>query len=121
MSTFSSQNAIYEDFVSVDKTVYNETAIKNSITNILLTRIGSMPGRPTFGSRVHEIPFSPNDVVTKTILKKVISEALARWEHRIIFNDVVIESNEANNLKAQVQFKYKDTGLLGAVSVQLLG
>ena len=75
MSTFSSFDKLYEDFVKPNSTVFDENAIKNSITNILLTHRGKMPGRPTFGSRIMQIPFSQNDEITKVLLKRIIEEA----------------------------------------------
>ena len=59
--------------------MFDEKAIHNSIKNILLTRIGSMPGKPTFGSRIMEIPFNQNDEVTHALLKQIIEEALKQW------------------------------------------
>ena len=65
MPTFSSATSLYEDFVNPEETVFDENAISNALHNILNTRIGSMPGRPTFGSRIYEVPFEPNDDSTK--------------------------------------------------------
>ena len=99
---------------------YDENAIKNSITNILLTHRGKMPGRPTFGSRIMQIPFSQNDEITKVLLKRIIEEALVAWEDRIKFNDVEIIENKENKLVADIKYYFKDTGMNGSVSITLL-
>lgn len=117
--TFSSYTNLYEDFLKADATVFDEKAIHNSIRNILLTRIGSMPGKPTFGSRVMEIPFNPNDSVTHILLKQIVEEALKTWENRITFRDVEILANEVNSLEVKIVYKYKDSGLSGSIQLDL--
>ena len=69
--TFSSDERLYEDFNTPEKTVFDEEAIKNSIRNILLTPIGTMPGKPDFGSRLLEDPFNQNDVSNKSSLRGI--------------------------------------------------
>ena len=118
--TFSSYYNLYEDFLKANTTVFDEKAIHNSIKNILLTRIGSMPGKPTFGSRIMEIPFNQNDEVTHTLLKQIIEEALKQWEHRVTFKEVEIVVNEVNSLTAKIYYKYKDSGLQGSVELDLI-
>lgn len=120
MSTFSSFDKLYEDFMKPDTTVFDESAIKNSITNILLTHKGKMPGRPTFGSRIMQIPFSPNDDITHTLLKRIVKEALVAWETRIEFDDVDIIESKENKLVANIKYRFKDTGMNGSVSITLL-
>jgi hypothetical protein len=120
MSTFSNSNALYEDFLEPDSTEFDEKAIGHAIKNILKTHIGTMPGRPTFGSRVLEIPFNQNDIATQIMLKEVVEEALKRWESRIIFKNVKIISNEVNNLVAKIEYYFKDTGINGSLSITLL-
>ena len=118
--TFSSYYNLYEDFLKANTTVFDEKAIHNSIKNILLTRIGSMPGKPTFGSRIMEIPFNQNDEVTHTLLKQIIEEALKQWEHRVTFKEVEIVVNEVNSLTAKIYYKYKDSGMQGSVELDLI-
>ena len=120
MSTFSNLDALYEDFLEPNSTEFDEKAIGHAIKNILKTHLGTMPGRPDFGSRILEIPFSQNDTITQLILKEVVEEALKRWESRVIFRDVKILSNELNNLVAKIEYYYRDTGINGSLSISLL-
>lgn len=104
--------ALYNDYRKVNTTVTDAAAINNSIKNILLTPRGSMPGKPTFGSRIHEVLFSNIDYITKDIMKNFIQEALSKWEPRIIVLDVIIEDvPEYNKLIATINYRYRDTGL----------
>lgn len=118
--TFSSSSALYEDFVTPDITTYDERAISNALTNILNTRIGSMPGRPTFGSRIHEIPFEPNDDATRLFLIRVIEEAIKKWEKRIIIKNIDVVVSKENTLVALIDYYFRDASLNGRARVTLL-
>jgi phage baseplate assembly protein W len=104
--------ALYTDFRRANTTVTDAAAINNAIKNILLTRKGSLPGKPEFGSRIEEVLFSQIDSVTKGILARYIKEALARWEKRIIVVDVGVEAvPEYNKVIATISYIYRDKGL----------
>lgn len=104
--------ALYTDYVTVEGTNTDAAAINNAIRNILFTPIGSLPGKPTFGSNLHKVLFSPLDSVTEGIMKRYIKEALKTWEKRIIVYDVVVESvPEYNKLIATIHYEYRDKGL----------
>lgn len=120
MSTFSSDDKLYEDFLTPKSTVFDEQAIKNSIRNILLTNIGSMPGRPTFGSRLLEIPFSQNDSSTRLMIQRLVLECLSKWEKRIIITNVSFPDTSYNNLIVKIDFYFKDASINSTVSISLL-
>lgn len=104
--------SLYTDFRKVNTTVTDAAAINNSIRNILLTRIGSMPGNPTFGSSIHEVIFNQMDGITETILENFIKEALQKWENRITVLSVIIEeAPEFNKIIATLNYVYRDKGL----------
>lgn len=104
--------ALYTDYVEMNTTETDAKAINHAIRNILFTRIGSMPGKPTFGSNIHKVLFAPIDHITKNLMKRYIKEALAIWEDRIIVMDVTIEEvPEYNKLIANIEYKYRDAGL----------
>lgn len=120
MSTFSSSDKLYEDFLTPKSTIFDENAIKNSIRNILRTNIGDMPGRPTFGSRLLEIPFSQNDSTTKLALQRLIAECLSKWEKRIVLTNITFPDTAYNNLIVKIDFYFIDASLNSTVSVSLL-
>lgn len=117
--SFSSDEKLYEDFIKCDETVFDEKAIGNSIRNILLTPLGSMPGKPEFGSRLLEVPFSPNDDSTRILATRVVYEALVRWEKRIIFLGLVIHQKE-NTIKLNIKYRFKDSSFTGSLGLDLL-
>lgn len=118
--TFSSNYNLYEDFISADKTNFDENAIRNAIRNILLTQKGSMPGRPTFGSRILEIPFNMNDYSTKVLIRRLVYEALKKWEKRIVFTGISFPETSYNKLVVKIDYYFRDASLKASVSVSLL-
>lgn len=104
--------AIYTDYVRMNSTETDAKAINHAIKNILFTRMGSMPGKPTFGSNLYKVLFAPLDHITQNLMKRYIKEALATWEERIIVLNVDIEAvSEYNKLIATITYEYRDAGL----------
>lgn len=104
--------ALYTDYVEVDDTNTDAAAINNAIKNILFTPLGSLPGKPRFGSRLNEILFAPIDFTTKDLMQRFIFEALRDWEERIIVDNVTINDvPEYNRLIATIDYRYRDKGL----------
>ena len=86
--------SLYIDFVNPAAVCTDENSINNAIRNILLTPIGTLPGKPTFGSRIMELVFSQIDALTIKLLRNIIIEALDFWELRINIIDVQIRQEE---------------------------
>lgn len=104
--------ALYTDYTSVNETVTDAKAINNAIKNILFTPKGSMPGKPTFGSDLFKLIFSPLDHITKDLAKRYIREALRDWEKRIIIRKIDIKDiPEYNRLIINLEYVYRDKGL----------
>ena len=103
---------LYTDMNSTTSNAFDASAINNAIKNILSTRIGSMPGKPTFGSNLHSIIFEPIDHITTNIIKNLVQEALYEWESRILVNGVTVsEVPEFNKVVASIDYNYRDKGL----------
>jgi phage baseplate assembly protein W len=102
----------YFDYVTPTSVVTNETAINNAIRNILTTRIGSLPGKPSFGSNVMNIVFELIDGKnTVDILKNNIMYSLIKWEPRISINSInVKEIPEYNRIVANISYSYNILG-----------
>jgi phage baseplate assembly protein W len=104
--------ALYTDYTSVNETVTDAKAINNAIKNILFTPKGSMPGKPTFGSDLFKLIFSPLDHITKDLAKRYIREALRDWEKRIVIRKIDIKDiPEYNRLIINLEYVYRDKGL----------
>jgi len=103
---------LYTDYRQPNSTVTDAAAINNAIRNILLTRKGSVPGKPTFGSDIQQVLFNQMDYVNKNVLKNFIREALEKWEKRVTIVDVVVTEDAAyNRIIATLSYIYRDKGL----------
>lgn len=111
---------LYKDYRTPNTFDYDAQAINNAIRNILLTPLGSLPGKPSFGSRLYQIPFSQLDHITIDLLKKIIEEAIRKWETRIQIISIEIESAEAyNKIIATINYTYTDQELNRASQLSL--
>lgn len=85
------------------------SAMHSEIEEAISIIIGTSPGervmRPTFGCRIHELVFAPNDPSTYGLARRYILEALGMWEPRIEVVDVQIEPSSTE----------RDMGLLQIV------
>lgn len=75
--------------------------IKQSILIILTTIPGERVMRPDFGCRIHELVFAPNNRQTAVQAERYITQALQRWEPRIVLNTVMAQP--ANRLTTEVE------------------
>ena len=97
----------FTDDVSVVK---NESAIKQSIKNLILTQPGEKPFQPNVGSRVTALLFEPLDPFTADALKEEIINTINQYEPRVQLQTVyvtpIIEGNKLN-----VTIEYQVVGL----------
>jgi hypothetical protein len=112
--------SLYIDFVTSNSLNTDEQAINNAIRNILCTQLGTLPGKPTFGSRLHELVFAQMDSLTINMMKTVIKEALDYWEKRITIVNIDVEPEEAyNRMIATITYSYRDEGQFTTTQVSL--
>jgi uncharacterized protein len=62
--------------------------IEQAIRIILSTTPGSRVMRPTFGCRLRELVFAPNNSATAAQARRFVEEALGMWEPRITVHKV---------------------------------
>jgi phage baseplate assembly protein W len=112
---------MYKDMNDFESNAEGINAINNSIRNILMTRRGSVPGKPRFGSDLYKIIFYPLDHLTEAMARNFIMEALNEFETRIIVSDIVFKKvEEYNKLIININFRYKDVEI-GTSSSALQG
>jgi len=103
---------MYVDYVTPSDTVIDTKAINNALTNILMTRRGSMPGKPFFGSDLYKVIFSQLDHITINIIKTMITDSLSEYEPRIeILNIDIKDIPEFNKVVTSIYYRYMDNGL----------
>lgn len=85
--------------------------ITQAIQIILGTPLGSRVMRPTFGCRLHELVFAPNNSETAAQARRYVEEALGMWEPRIRVTKLEIgpDPNDAHVLLIEIEYEIKAT------------
>jgi len=84
--------------------------IRESILTILGTQYGERTMRPKFGCNLKSLVFSPNNAATANLARHYVEEGLTTWEPRIILDQVIVESDNANGcLLINIHYKIKST------------
>jgi len=82
--------------------------VRHSIQQILLTRRGSLPFKPTFGSRIPERVFDPSN--SSALIRADAEEALLIWEKRIDLLSVEsVPTTEFGFLRYKVVYRLKSS------------
>jgi phage baseplate assembly protein W len=85
--------------------------LEQSIQIILGTSPGQRLMRPTFGSRLHELIFAPNNSQTIAQARRYVEEALGMWEPRIRLTNVDVHPDPKQDhcLVIEIDFEVKAT------------
>ncbi len=81
--------------------------IEQAIRIILTTTPGQRVMRPTFGCRLRELVFAPNNSTTAAQARRFVEEALGMWEPRIIVKGVEARPDEANPHCMVIEITYQ--------------
>lgn len=81
--------------------------IEQAIRIILTTTPGQRVMRPTFGCRLRELVFAPNNSTTAAQARRFVEEALGMWEPRIIVKGVEARPDEANSHCMVIEITYQ--------------
>lgn len=78
---------------------------------ILSTSPGQRVMRPTFGCKLHELVFAPNNSHTAAHARRYVEAALGMWEPRItvLHVDAQLDSQDTNRLIIDIEYKVKAT------------
>ena len=88
-----------------------ESDIEASIRIILGTARGERRMRPTFGSRIHELVFAPDNASTWGLMQEYVQDALEQWEPRIevLSVDAAADPDDAATLLVNILYQVKAT------------
>lgn len=89
----------------------DRSELQQSILVILSTSPGQRVMRPTFGCRLQDLVFSPNNTHTMAQIKRYVEEALGMWEPRInvIRVDAQPDAQDASRLLIDIEYEVKST------------
>ncbi len=91
------------------------TSERNELEQAILIILSTSPGqrvmRPTFGCRLHELVFAPNNSQTAAQARRYVEEALGMWEPRIRVERVEVhpDAEDAARLVIEVDYTIKST------------
>ena len=89
--------------------------INQCIAIILLTKKGTVPHRPTFGSDIYKYIDYPINEATPNIVREA-TDAITMWEARIKIKSIKVEIEESN-LTVKVEWTLKNTSTTGRAEV----
>lgn len=88
--------------------IHDDIAISNSLKNIFSTPKGTLPGKPYFGTILHQMLFEPIDAITEEIMIGIIKNEIAKFEPRISIISISFDNlPEYNKVVINIQYKYK--------------
>jgi phage baseplate assembly protein W len=84
---------------------------QNDIEQAIRIILGTAPGervmRPTFGCRLHELVFAPNNATTHGLMAYYVEKALEQWEPRIEVLHVGILMDPAQDGVLLIDIRYR--------------
>lgn len=73
--------------------------------------LGTSPGqrvmRPTFGCKLHELVFAPNNSYTAAQARRYVEEALGMWEPRINVTEVEVHPDPDDHSRMMIEIQYE--------------
>jgi hypothetical protein len=90
--------------------VGGEAAIRQSIFIIIHTVPGERVMRPDFGCEIHSLIFAPANFETAVLAERYVREALARWEPRIVVEEVVVEFGDTKRGEMFINVTFRMRG-----------
>jgi len=83
----------------------NETAVVNSIKNLILTNHYERPFQPDIGSNVRRLLFENMDTITATTLQQEIIQTIQNYEPRATISTIAVSPDYDNNgFKVYMEF-----------------
>ncbi len=89
-----------------------EASVRQAIRIILSTRPGEQLMRPEFGAGLEDFVHEPNTLTTRRRIYDRITEALARWESRILLDrvDVSEMAGQPTQVRVEILYRLRRTG-----------
>lgn len=84
-----------------------QESVRQSIKIILSTRPGERIMRPAFGAGLENMLHQQNTLTTRRQIRDLITEALQRWEKRIVLDRVDVWEVEDHPTSVRVEIAYR--------------
>ena len=101
-------------------------SVRELIQVLLSTRPGEQLMRPGFGAGLENLLTEPNTVATRSRIKDLITDALKRWEQRIVVDGIAVDpvsdaaSGVADGVRVEIAYRHKRTGAPARIGLSLV-
>jgi len=83
-----------------------ELNVRECLCIILRTSVGERVGRPAFGCGINRMLGEPNSVATLRLIQDEVTQAVSRWEPRVVADQVTAKVNEQDQRDVDVMIRY---------------
>jgi phage baseplate assembly protein W len=80
--------------------------LKENIINILMTGIGERVMRRDYGAGLRQLLHDPNNDALRAIAQHQVAKALARFEQRVLLQDLQIDQDTAGESGVSIRLQY---------------
>lgn len=89
-----------------------EQSIRDQIRIILMTHPGEMLLHPRFGAALDSVLHEPNTLSTRRRIRDMVQKSIARWERRIVLDQVDVWEVEdrPQAVRVEIAYRIKRTG-----------
>lgn len=120
---FLSKNSFTGDF----NLVRDLSAVRQSVKNIILTRMSERPFELKFGASPYDLMFENLSNILKIEYQAKVAENIATFEPRVVINDIVLSDEysltsvitDPNTISMEVSFSIPDLGLDEKINIQV--
>lgn len=103
---------MYKDILNQNTTINDSDAIKQSLSNILSTQKGTMPGKPDFGCNLNSYIFEIMDHILIDAIKSDITSNIFKYEPRIEITSIdFIQMEEYHKIVIKIYYKLKNVAI----------
>ncbi len=98
-----------------------EQSVAQQIRVILQTRPGEQLMRPTWGAGLENFLHEPNTLTTHRRIRDLVSSSLARWEQRILVDDIAVSSpaDAPGQVRVEIAYRLRRTGAASRLGLTL--
>jgi phage baseplate assembly protein W len=89
-----------------------EQSVAQQIRVILQTRPGEQLMRPAWGAGLENFLHEPNTLTTHRRIRDLLTTSLARWEQRIVVDDVAVApvAGQPGQVRVEIAYRLRRTG-----------
>lgn len=98
-----------------------EESVRESIQVILRTRPGEQLMRPRFGGGLERFVNEQNTIATRRKIRELITDALGRWEPRIILDRVEVTEHpdRPTHVRVVIGYRLRRTGAVEQIGLSM--